>query len=115
MDFVAREGIRRRAVAIAEEVKQHRAAGREEKVNELLTELKELEKYTRKGKGKGRARKIGNEGNRMRQSVGLAIKRALQRMEGEMPKLAAHLHASIATPNGYKPCYQPTSPCQWLL
>jgi hypothetical protein len=60
-----------------------------------------------------RARRLGDETEKARKTVGARIRDVLQRIERVHPALARHLRATIST--GMTCVYAPPDGCQWLL
>jgi hypothetical protein len=61
----------------------------------------------------GRARRLGDPGERARTTVTVRIRDALRRLEREHPPLAAHLRAAVRT--GRNCAYLPDEPVRWRL
>ena len=63
----------------------------------------------------GQPRRVHNERDSVRSSVGHAIKSALARLSKVHPALHAHLISSLQTPTGLAPCYRPQVTTNWTL
>lgn len=61
----------------------------------------------------GRSRRLGDQAERARKTVGARIRDTLRRLDDVHPELAAHLRASVST--GSACAYRPQEPISWVL
>lgn len=64
---------------------------------------------------RGKPRRIGDETKRMADRVGKSITREFERLEQNLPELAAHLRKAIDHPSSGAPSYRPAESVTWLL
>lgn len=80
----------------------------------LQEELDEIVLHTRTATGRaGRSRRFDDPAERARTSVQKAIRRAIDQIDGQAPRLAVALRSSVVT--GYRCCYEPRAgaPTHW--
>jgi hypothetical protein len=114
LDERARRQLRARLSDLEEEIDEaerwadpERAARARDERDALLHEL-----TAAAGLG-GRARRLGDQGERARKAVTARIRDVIARLEGIHPALGAHLRASVTT--GTFCAYSPASPTEWEL
>lgn len=114
LDERAKAEYRRRLLQLDEEIDG--AAGRHDdrRAAQLDAERAALLDELRSATGlHGRARRLGDEGERARKTVTARIRDALRRMDKHHPDLAEHLRAGVTT--GITCAYQPAREVRWTL
>jgi hypothetical protein len=114
LDDRAKAEYRARLDLLADELESAERAGDAERAEQLETErsavVRELAAATGLG---GRARRLGDVGERARKTVGARVRDSLIKIERVHPELAAHLRASVRM--GTSCAYRPAEPVAWRL
>lgn len=104
-----------RANELLEEIEEARNDNDEGRVEALNVEIARLSDHIQSLRGLGGAiRRIGDERDRVRKRVGIAIRRVLKEIASSDRRLAEHLKAPTLK-LGLNPCYAPPSPVVWQL
>lgn len=114
LDERAREEYRTRLAQLDEQIERAVHGRRDQRAAELDRERAALIEELRTATGRGgRARKLGETGERARKTVTARIRDTLRRIESNHPELGEHLRASVRT--GLTCHYQPVRPVRWQL
>ncbi|OUZ12460.1 hypothetical protein BHE97_01750 [Aeromicrobium sp. PE09-221] len=114
LDDTAREQYRARLDQLDELLDAAGGYGESERRDALLAERAALIDELRAATGLGgRARRLGDQAERARKTVGARIRDTLRRLDDVHPELAAHLRASVST--GSACAYRPEEPISWVL
>ncbi len=101
-----------RVKQIEKKIKEERAAGNQERLEDLEEEQKKLQKYLSSATDiKGRSRRIPDEKEKARKTVNKAVKEALEKIRGYNITLYTHLKDTLKT--GSTLSYRPTERIQW--
>ena len=93
-----------------EEAKENLDTARQVKIEEEREWIrKEVRRHTGLG---GKPRKDGDDRDRVRKAVGIAIRRTIREIENYDANLAAHLKAPVLR-CGLSPCYSPSTGIHW--
>lgn len=89
---------------------------REHTEAELKAQQALLRSATERRGGKRGARSVRDELERNRESVGKAIRTAINRIGKQLPELRDYLNKAIDSPTGFSPCYRPaTDDAPWQV
>jgi hypothetical protein len=114
LDETARRQIRRRLADLDEEIGEADAWADPERASRARAERDALVGEVAAATGlAGRARRLGDQGERARKAVTARIRDVIGRIGRVHPSLAAHLRASVTT--GTRCCYSPPAPVSWQL
>ncbi len=114
LDETARRQIRRRLADLDEEIGEADAWADPERASRARAERDALVGEVAAATGlAGRARRLGDQGERARKAVTARIRDVIGRIGRVHPSLAAHLRASVTT--GTRCCYSPAAPVSWQL
>lgn len=114
LDARAKAQYRRRLDALAEQLAEAESLGLAQRAGRLSDEraalIRELAAATGFG---GRDRRLGDEAERVRKTVGARIRDSLRRIDAVHPELAAHLRAAVRL--GTTCSYRPATATSWRL
>jgi hypothetical protein len=114
LDETARRQIRQRLADLDEEIGEADAWADPERASRARAERDALVGEVAAATGlAGRARRLGDQGERARKAVTARIRDVVGRIGRVHPSLAAHLRASVTT--GTRCCYSPAAPVSWQL
>jgi hypothetical protein len=114
LDEQAKAQYRRRLAELDEQIDRAVQRHQDDRAAELDRERAALIEELRSATGlAGRARRLGDEGERARKTVTARIRDTMRRLDTHHPELAEHLRASIST--GVTCRYQPTREVAWQL
>ncbi len=111
-DMRALRRYRQRLEQLEDELAEAERLGEADTLLELKEEHQHLERYLRSVTGlRGAPRRFRDEGERARQAVSVALKRALKELEQHHPPLQHHLQRSLKL--GRSCVYRPSPPVSW--
>ena len=114
LDEQAKESYRRRLTELDEAIDQADGRGDDRRAAALDQERAALLDQLRAAAGlAGRTRRLGDEAERARKTVGARIRHTLRRLDRRHPELAAHLRGAVST--GATCRYAPAEPVAWRL
>ncbi|HZB58886.1 MAG TPA: AAA family ATPase [Actinomycetota bacterium] len=114
LDEQAKESYRRRLTELDEAIDQADGRGDDRRAADLDQERAALLDQLRAAAGlAGRTRRLGDEAERARKTVGARIRHTLRRLDRRHPELAAHLRGAVST--GATCRYAPAEPVAWRL
>ena len=114
LDEQAKESYRRRLTELDEAIEQADGRGDDRRAAALDQERAALLDQLRAAAGlAGRTRRLGDEAERARKTVGARIRHTLRRLDRRHPELAAHLRGAVST--GATCRYAPAEPVAWRL
>jgi tetratricopeptide (TPR) repeat protein len=114
LDEPAKAAYRRRLTELDEAVDQAARRGDDDAAAALDRERAALLEQLRAAAGlAGRTRRLGDEAERARKTVGARIRDTLGRLDRRHPELAAHLRGAVST--GATCRYAPAEPVAWRL
>ncbi len=114
LDEQAKAQYRRRLDELADQIVEAEEIGRSARAGELVDQraalIRELAAATGFG---GRDRRLGDESERARKTVGARLRDSLRRIDRVHPQAAAHLREAVRI--GTSCSYQPVEPTAWRL
>jgi AAA ATPase domain len=114
LDEQAKDSYRRRLAELDEAIDQAAGRGDDGRAAALDLERAALLEQLRAAAGlAGRTRRLGDEAERARKTVGARIRHTLRRLDRRHPELAAHLRGAVST--GATCRYAPAEPVAWRL
>jgi AAA ATPase domain len=114
LDEQAKDSYRRRLAELDEAIDQAAGRGDDDRAAALDRERAALLEQLRAAAGlAGRTRRLGDEAERARKTVGARIRDTLRRLDRRHPELAAHLRGAVST--GATCRYAPAEPVAWRL
>jgi uncharacterized membrane protein YccC len=114
LDEEAKARYRRRLTELDEAIDQADGRGDDRRAADLDQERAALLDQLRAAAGlAGRTRRLGDEAERARKTVGARIRHTLRRLDRRHPELAAHLRGAVST--GATCRYAPAEPVAWRL
>ena len=114
LDEQAKDSYRRRLAELDEAIDQATGRGDDRRAAALDQERAALLEQLRAAAGlAGRTRRLGDDAERARKTVGARIRHTLRRLDRRHPELAAHLRGAVST--GATCRYAPAEPVGWRL
>ena len=114
LDDRAKAEYRRRLDLLAERIDDAESLGRQDRAARLRAEREALVRELAAASGLGgRTRRLGDEAERARKTVGARVRDALAKLDQAHPQLAAHLRGAVRM--GTTCSYVPDRPTPWRL